>query len=406
MIAHDYNDDWMNFSIKMNEQFHYLREESFMLDHKAEFLNEDVEILQEAVSDKIREFWKNLKKKIKELWARFKMMIDRLVKNDRDWLVKYKGRIMNAKLDDFEHEIHPYWKGSSVLQQTRIPAFNAGNEDFMQSLEDESTFREKHFGHLKDLTKDSENFVENLKENFRGGDKLIVKGSALKSRISGMYEYCMQYKSIAQAISRDYNNVQKSVDAAERESARVANGPDQDAAKSEGMDFLSLLMEADASPPAEKKETQTDRVAKFKDNVDSSKKTDEDSVRKVDNGSKEKANKNLDRYRTYVLFCQKVLGAKQSVYEERYREYTRLLKRIAGIEQGSSGTVASSKEDLEKKKDEVKNDNGAVGKVKDLIAKRKALRAAAKKLRGSSARQKQKEIDAIDKQIEELDSEA
>jgi hypothetical protein len=403
MLVRNYTDEWLNFSIRMNEEYHSLQEQEFTLYHKAMFMNEDVELLQEGVSDGLKKFWTTLKKKIKELWEKFKLMVDRLVMSNKSWLEKYRGTILKRNLSDFEHEMHPYWNGANELQKTRIPVFNDVNQGFMDSLESEETFKDKWFSHLKKVGSDGEDgdFVEGLKDHFRGGEQETIAGSALTSRLPGIIDYCIKYNTIIQTLERDYKNIEKSVIKAEQTAAKAENtlkptstsenkvepkttetntNKTPDANKSEGFSLENLLfLSEDAIDDEVKKKTLGQNTNEFKKNVnDTTKKTDEDKLSSVDNSSHEKASENLKRYRLYVTFCQKVLGAKQTVYEERYREYMKLLRTIA---KGKAAEKGTDDESSDSAKERLKNLKAKYEKLSDkdksawdkIMAKRKNL---------------------------------
>jgi hypothetical protein len=396
MIVNDYSNNWLNFEVKLNEQHYLLEEQALMLSYRSSLFSEDVELLSEGVSDSIKKFWKNLKEKIKELWRRFRLKVDELVKSNKSWLEKYKNQLLNVNLNDFEYEIYPYWNGASELQKAKVPNFNHLNSQFMESLESEDAFREKFFRQFNDLDQ-GDNFVDSLKDHFRGGSEQTFKGSAIKSRIPGIIDYCQKYDGIIKDLNRDYNNIEKSVESAEREAARASNSlpaskqaeksEDKTANKSDGglkedmdfgLTFEQLLSESEFDKKAKELHSNandnkklSDNTNKFKDNVDKDS-TKTDDGKDPDNSTRDNADKNLAKYKLYVTFCQKVLGAKQTIYEERYNAYMKLLRQLVKEKKGKGnssvkGTVnelESDKAYYEKLNDEQQK------KVDDLVKKK------------------------------------
>lgn len=298
-----------------------------------------------AAKGKLKAFWDGLLKKIKELWARFLNTIDSLVKSDASWLKKYKSSILNADLSKFEYEIFPYWQGSSVLSATKIPAFAENNPQFIEDLKSEDEFRAKYFPAIKDIA-GTESFVEELKHAFRGGDSITLKSNSFKSRLAGMIDYCEKYADIKRIAARDYANIEKAVVGATRKAVTAQQEMAREAIRSGTastdltMTLESFILEADtmADVNAARKKQEEERKARigqennrFKDNVDRSTQDvdKKDATGGMDNSSQDKAQENLDAIRRYVVMCQKVLGAKMSIYEERYREYMKLLRKIA-----------------------------------------------------------------------------
>jgi hypothetical protein len=315
-----------------------------------------------AAGRNLQNFWKELVKKIKELWNRFIVNVQGLVKRDKDWLTKYKSRIMNASLDGFEWEMFPYWTATTArLQTAKIPVFADNNERFMNALENQDKFREEYFKFLKDVGGDKDSFVDNLKDYFRGGPSVTIGGTALKGRVSSMLDYCMKYDSIITIIQRDHNNIEKTandavkismratIDAPSKPMAESANIIDMDnSGKIEfSLEGLLAYSEAGAQTLSDVHAAQNE---KLKNNLDDSAKKAGTATSVANNSTKDDANDNLKKYQLYVSFCQTVLGAKKSIYEERYYEYMRVLRKIAGMSQGGSNTAKQDDADWNESK--------------------------------------------------------
>lgn len=467
MIANQtYLSDWMNFYSKINEDYHVQYEA--ILKEELEYILVEAEVAKtppvttdgegrivrrgadvsskvvrsaastaskgaKAVADgakgKLKEFWKKLLEKIRELWRRFTTSIDGFVKSDVNWLKKYKDKILSASLNNFEYEIFPYWQGSNTLAATKVPAFADNNPEFLEALKDEDTFRAKYFPTIKDVA-GTDSFVEEIKVAFRGGPSVSLKGSAFKSRLPGMIDYCMKYADIKRLVEKDYANVERSVAKAnsqtvraqqEQQRASIRNGTaSADILTLESFILEDQAMQEVAAKRKEQEERRSGQVSRennrFKDNVDkSTMRTDkQDATGGMDNSTPEKASDNLESIRRYVVICQKVLGAKMSIYEERYREYMKLLRKIAPLNSTSSNaSYKGSVGELQRDKKRLQElDAEQRAEVEKLIAQRDQESGMLRKLgKTLSIAQRtkdpkyagiQKKIDALDAKIDKF----
>ena len=72
------------------------------------------------VVDKIKAFFKKLWDKIKALFKRFVLMFDQYFKNDKDFLKKYKSRILKSSTKDMTYNGYPFSKAKGVTSGTYI----------------------------------------------------------------------------------------------------------------------------------------------------------------------------------------------------------------------------------------------------------------------------------------------
>lgn len=432
-----YSADWLNFCVKLNEEFFLLEQES-LVNEIEEIISENFQLILEDIKDtakdagkavakapvkaagaaakgsaklaykttnaagksvvgslrdKWKNFWRMIIQKIKDIWHKFIVNVDALVKKDESFLQKYKNQIFNADVSNFEYEIFPYWNGFSALQATRIPQFNELNNTFMGSLESEDAFRNEWLKNIK-KGNNSSGLVDDLKEQFRGGASVTLKGSSLKGNLNGMYQYCLKYKSIMSQIKKDYDSIEKAVTKAEQDAVRASlSTPSQNdqpaSGKSESLDFGFLLSEKGsndlkdvhakrAEQDQKRQENLQKDVGKLNQNVDTESTSQKDSE-EADNSTRESAYGNQVKYRLYVSTCQKILGAKMSILEERYREYMGIFRKLASsnkkVDANTSDKSANGQEQelKDKRLQYDKLDAETKAKVDALEKKRKAL---------------------------------
>ena len=82
------------------------------------------------VVDKVKSFFKKLWDKIKALFKRFVLMFDQYFKNDKDFLKKYKTRILKSSNKDMTYSGYPFQKatGLSGFSPTKFDATTLKDE--------------------------------------------------------------------------------------------------------------------------------------------------------------------------------------------------------------------------------------------------------------------------------------
>ena len=82
------------------------------------------------VVDKVKSFFKKLWDKIKALFKRFVLMFDQYFKNDKDFLKKYKSRILKSSNKDMTYSGYPFQKatGLSGFNPTKFDAASLQTE--------------------------------------------------------------------------------------------------------------------------------------------------------------------------------------------------------------------------------------------------------------------------------------
>ena len=76
------------------------------------------------VIDKIKAFFKKLWEKIKALFKRFILMFDQYFKSDKDFLKKYKSRILKSTNKDMTYSGYPFSKANGFQNTTIIANFD------------------------------------------------------------------------------------------------------------------------------------------------------------------------------------------------------------------------------------------------------------------------------------------
>lgn len=83
------------------------------------------------VVDKIKAFFKKVWDKIKALFKRFVLMFDQYFKSDKDFLKKYKSRMLKSSTKDLTFNGYPFSKAKGVTSGTHI---NTGSIDDIKNI--------------------------------------------------------------------------------------------------------------------------------------------------------------------------------------------------------------------------------------------------------------------------------
>lgn len=311
--------EWLNLEIQINEAYNNLLISSIEnnlynnINLNEDYINDKVEgtkkfvkktvknTIDVATNKKFKDFWLGIWEKIKTLWHNFVTKIDVLIKNKSGIVNKYQKEITTIDISNVEFtEVYPYWNGANLLNKTSIPDFNLNNKKLMDALENESTFIHEFFPYLG-ISGNEENVIQSIKNKFRGSETPInFKGASLKSKISNMIEFNMQYKSVKNKLQSDYKNIEKCVKTA------IKNYENN--------------------------------------NINESFLFSESNKQDIKN-----------KYKVFTLTCQKILGIKQTILEERFLQNDKIFRQI--LKSSTSSIKTSKNNEIINNDNESKTDN-------------------------------------------------
>lgn len=88
------------------------------------------------VVDKIKAFFKKLWDKIKALFKRFVLMFDQYFKNDKDFLKKYKSRILKSSTKDMTFSGYPFYKSKGYKAGNAVDSKIESADAVVKTIED------------------------------------------------------------------------------------------------------------------------------------------------------------------------------------------------------------------------------------------------------------------------------
>lgn len=190
------------------------------------------------VVDKVKSFFKKLWDKIKALFKRFVLMFDQYFKNDKDFLKKYKSRILKSSNKDMTYSGYPFQKatGLSGFNPTKFDATtlkdeieakltavgnNYDSDDNADGSRDGNTMSEKREeiidtirGKLVGQTSvDSSNFHDEVFEYFHGSaSKETLDDSDPDMNLSNCIAVIEKAKDATKAAQKALDSIGKYID--------------------------------------------------------------------------------------------------------------------------------------------------------------------------------------------------
>lgn len=174
--------------------------------------------INETVGETVKGFFTKILNLIKSIWAKFVESLDRLIQNTQDYLIKYKDIILKKKAPDVTYTMYNYPEGLKTLVNAAVPPFNYETMKAYLDGEHQEKFL-KQYSPFKDcLVPNSDaTYPEQYKATFRNGkgkadEKIEIIASDLNMK--DIYDYCYNYKSVKDRLQKDINTIDKaSVDA-------------------------------------------------------------------------------------------------------------------------------------------------------------------------------------------------
>lgn len=319
---------------------------------------DNIDIIHESFVDKIKEAIKKFLQAIANMWHKFTESMDTLLKTDKAYLEKYKDIILKKQPIESTYSIHDYFdsknkgQGTKLLLNSPVPMINLNNMD--SELESEEKFLSVHFQKFIQGAKAPYNLSDLAKAKFRGNDGEEIEYEARRFNMTDLYNYCYNYKKLADLIEKDIQNLQKTTgDILMKVDKMVRDG----AIKNESAllygekQYLSTVYEAyvhEAMPTRVEKNdnnnvnTNNNQSGHTSHNSQQNNNNSQQNTRvtnpaqaykKTEKGdsnqeiNSEKTAKELsEKAKLYLKVCGGFLGAKQSVAEETYKAYMSIIK--------------------------------------------------------------------------------
>lgn len=326
--------------------------------------------INETVGETVKGFFTKILNFIKSIWAKFVESLDRLIQNTQDYLTKYKDIILKKKAPDVTYTMYNYPEGLKTLVNAAVPPFNYETMKAYLDGEHQEKFL-KQYSPFKDcLVPNSDaTYPEQYKATFRNGkgkadEKIEITASDLNMK--DIYDYCYNYKSVKDKLQKDINTIDKaSVDAnniiAKRQKDKTGQklvDPEElkkDEEKTEGkasdngqggtgsvnasatiydrtsrfVNELKVTSNDGDGTPSQKVQDTSAQSSTFKAN--------NTNIQQAEDGNKEQSDNALNtvtgdvdtivkQINVYFDSAKELLGAKQTVCEEIFKEYMAIIK--------------------------------------------------------------------------------
>lgn len=174
--------------------------------------------INETVGETVKGFFTKILNFIKSIWAKFVESLDRLIQNTQDYLIKYKDIILKKKAPDVTYTMYNYPEGLKTLVNAAVPQFNFQTMQPYLDGEHQEKFLKQYSPFKECLIPNSDStYPEQYKATFRNGkgkadEKIEIIASDLNMK--DIYDYCYNYKSVKDKLQKDINTIDKaSVDA-------------------------------------------------------------------------------------------------------------------------------------------------------------------------------------------------
>lgn len=292
----------------------------------------NISILNESISDKIKNAITKVIQTIGKMWAKFVETVNTLVRNDKSYLEKYKDIILKKKPLDGDYIMYNYDKGIQNMLRVRVPVFNY--DSMSNSLSDKETFIQSQ-SVFNNIPKGESSIADRCKAYFRGGSETItIKAGQLK--MTDIFNYCYEYESKTKVtlekdlkeIETAANKIADMINTIDRETSSQNESVINDKYYSHVYENYIHEMERHLNGE-ENSSNSTSRpdgsVARNMKNVDGDAPKEEDQKVAIKKDSSSYDDK-IKKVQTYLDVCGGVLSAKLSISEEAYKEYMQIIK--------------------------------------------------------------------------------
>ena len=315
--------------------------------------------INETVGETVKGFFTKILNFIKSIWAKFVESLDRLIQNTQDYLTKYKDIILKKKAPDVTYTMYNYPEGLKTLVNAAVPPFNYETMKAYLDGEHQEKFL-KQYSPFKDclIPNSDATYPEQYKATFRNGkgkadEKIEITASDLNMK--DIYDYCYNYKSVKDRLQKDINTIDKaSVDAnniiAKRQKDKTGQklvDPEElkkDDEKTEGKnEYASIydrtsrfVNEVEVKPNDNGNDVSSQKVQDTSAQS-STFKANNTNIQQAEDGNKEQSDNALNtvtgdvdtvvkQINVYFDSAKELLGAKQTVCEEIFKEYMSIIK--------------------------------------------------------------------------------
>ena len=194
---------------------------------------DNMSVINEGFIESVKEKLNKVADFLKKMWAKFMEMMNRLVRTNNSYLVKYKDVILKTKFNDDDSADMYDWKvgKANIMSNVIIPIND--EKQLLDAMSSKDNFIGKYFGNVVKGYKPPYDFSDACKAYFRGGEDVKTYNAAeLNGFIKDMYDYCISYgDKTKNLLQKDYdsfmNTAGKLMDSFINAQKKAQNNPPQ-----------------------------------------------------------------------------------------------------------------------------------------------------------------------------------
>ena len=305
----------------------------------------DMKLIQESFKEKIKNIFDKLILNIKNIWSKFVNALDDFIKNDVEYLKKYRETIIGKPLKNDVYVMYKYWDGERELETSKVPAFNMSTFKDKTKEDMEAMLGSQY--KIKDKT-----ISDAAKYIFRGKLDQETKIKSANIPMSKLYDFCINYKKFKELLTKDMKEIEK---AANDAIVLIDRLPTNESALYSFFDE-SVIYEVEKLGPDGKEDTADDKPAKGdpSSSIDKSNTGDEKELKDVVTDR----NKDIETCKMYITVFMGFLGAKMTVLEETYKAYMFIIRdhvKLQTSNKSSEDKAGTPDKEEDKKKEDTKS---------------------------------------------------
>lgn len=305
----------------------------------------DMKLIQESFKEKIKNIFDKLILNIKNIWSKFVNALDDFIKNDVEYLKKYRETIITKPLKNDVYVMYKYWDGERELETSKVPAFNMSTFKDKTKEDMEAMLGSQY--KIKDKT-----ISDAAKYIFRGKLDQETKVKSDNIPMSKLYDFCINYKKFKELLTKDMKEVEK---AANDAIVLIDRLPTNESALYSFFDE-SVIYEVEKLGPDGKEDTADDKPAKEapSSSIDKNNTGDEKELKDVVTDK----NKDIDTCKMYITVFMGFLGAKMTILEETYKAYMFIIRdhvKLQTSNKSSEDKAGKPDKEEDKKKEDTKS---------------------------------------------------
>ena len=306
----------------------------------------DMKLIQESFKEKIKNIFDKLILNIKNIWSKFVNALDDFIKNDVEYLKKYRETIIGKPLKNDVYVMYKYWDGERELETSKIPAFNMSTFKDKTKEDMEAMLGSQY--KIKDKT-----ISDAAKYIFRGKLDQETKIKSANIPMSKLYDFCINYKKFKELLTKDMKEVEK---AAGDAIVLIDRLPTNESALYSFFDESVIYEEVKKIGADGQKGTADDKPAKDapSSSIDKSNTGDEKELKDVVTDR----NKDIETCKMYITVFMGFLGAKMTILEETYKAYMFIIRdhvKLQTSNKSSEDKVGTPDKEEDKKKEDTKS---------------------------------------------------